>query len=127
MDRLKERLREQYAPLVERFVKEVGELDLKGIPAPHIPIMGKDYVSAKYRMAFIGMETYGWEDINVFLNAAKENSGDAVLLMEHTINNLEHLGWARNYHATFWGFVFKFIAKFYKVSFSDLVEEIAYP
>ena len=42
MDRLKERLREQYAPLVERFVKEVGELDLKGIPAPHIPIMGKD-------------------------------------------------------------------------------------
>ena len=29
MDRLKERLREQYAPLVERFVKEVGELDLK--------------------------------------------------------------------------------------------------
>lgn len=127
MDRLKERLREQYAPLVERFVKEVGELDLKGIPAPHIPIMGKDYVSAKYRMAFIGMETYGWEDINVFLNAAKENSGDAVLLMEHTINDLEHLGWARNYHATFWGFVFKFIAKFYKVSFSDLVEEIAYP
>ena len=50
-----------------------------------------------------------------------------IFLMEHTINDLEHLGWARNYHATFWGFVFKFIAKFYKVSFSDLVEEIAYP
>lgn len=127
MDRLKERLREQYAPLVERFVKEVGELDLKGIPAPHIPIMGKDYVSAKYRMAFIGMETYGWEDMNIFLDSAKKYSGDAVFLMESTINNLEHLGWANNYHATFWGFVFKFIAKFYKVGFDDLVQKNAYP
>lgn len=127
MDRLKERLREQYAPLIERFVKEVGELDLKGIPAPHIPIMGKDYVSAKYRMAFIGMETYGWEDMNIFLDSAKKYSGDAVFLMESTINNLEHLGWANNYHATFWGFVFKFIAKFYKVGFDDLVQKNAYP
>jgi hypothetical protein len=127
MDRLKERLQEQYAPLVSQFVKDIGELDVTGIPAPHIPIMGKNYGLAKYKMAFIGMETYGWEDINVFLNAAKENSGAAVFFMEHTINDLEHLGWARNYHATFWGFVFKFIAKFYKVSFSDLVEEIAYP
>ena len=127
MDRLKERLREQYAPLVERFVKEVGELDLKGIPAPHIPIMGKEYVSAKYRMAFIGMETYGWEDMNIFLDSAKKYSGDAVFLMKSTINNLEHLGWANNYHATFWGFVFKFIAKFYKVGFDDLVQKNAYP
>lgn len=127
MERLKERLQEQYAPLVSQFVKDIGELDVTGIPAPHIPIMGKNYGFAKYKMAFIGMETYGWEDINVFLKTAKENSGDAVFLMERTINNLEHLGWAKNYHATFWGFVFKFIAKFYKVSLSDLVEEIAYP
>ena len=127
MERLKERLQEQYAPLVSQFVKDIGELDVTGIPAPHIPIMGKNYGLAKYKMAFIGMETYGWEDINVFLKTAKENSGAAVFFMEHTINDLEHLGWAKNYHATFWGFVFKFIAKFYKVSFSDLVEEIAYP
>ena len=127
MERLKERLMEQYAPLVEQFVKEIGELDVKGIPAPHIPIMGEDYVSAKYRMAFIGMETYGWEDMNVFLDAAKKYSGDAVFLMESTINDLEHLGWANNYHASFWGFVFKFIAKFYKVSFDDLVQKKAYP
>lgn len=127
MDRLKERLREQYAPLVSQFVKDIGELDVTGIPAPHIPIMGKDYVSAKYRMAFIGMETYGWEDMNIFLDSAKKYSGDAVFLMESTINNLEHLGWANNYHATFWGFVFKFIAKFYKVGFDDLVQKNAYP
>lgn len=127
MERLKERLMEQYAPLVEGFVKDIGELDVTGIPAPHIPIMGRDYVSAKYRIAFIGMETYGWEDMNVFLDSAKKYSGDAVFLMESTINNLEHLGWANNYHASFWGFVFKFIASFYKVGFDDLVQKNAYP
>ncbi len=127
MERLKERLMKQYAPLVEGFVKEIGDLNLTGIPAPHIPIMGEDYVSAKYRMAFIGIETYGWEDMNVFLETAKKNSGDAVFLMENTINDLEHLGWANNYHATFWGFVFKFLAKFYKVGFDDLVQKKAYP
>ena len=127
MEDLKERLKEQYAPLVEQFVKEINELNVTGIPAPHIPIMGKNYVSAKYKMAFIGMETYGWEDINLFLKTARESCGDAVFLMESTINNFEHLGWAKNYHATFWGFVFKFIAQFYKVGFDDLVNQKAYP
>ena len=47
--------------------------------------------------------------------------------MESTINNFEYLGWAKNYHATFWGFVFKFIAQFYKVGFDDLVNQKAYP
>lgn len=127
MEDLKERLKEQYAPLVEQFVKEINELNVTGIPAPHIPIMGENYVSAKYKMAFIGMETYGWEDINLFLKTARESCGDAVFLMESTINNFEHLGWAKNYHATFWGFVFKFIAQFYKVGFDDLVNQKAYP
>ena len=65
--------------------------------------------------------------MNIFLDSAKKYSGDAVFLMESTINNLEHLGWANNYHATFWSFVFKFIAKFYKVGFDDLVQKNAYP
>jgi len=127
MEHYKERMKEQYAPLVEQFVKEIGELDVTGITAPHIPIMGKNYGVSKYKIAFIGMETYGWEDADKFLNIAKNNSGEAVFLMEDTINNLEHLGWADNYHATFWGFVFKFLARFYKVCFEDLVIKKAYP
>ena len=127
MEHYKERLKEQYAPLVEQFVKEISELDVTGIPAPHIPIMGEHYAVSKYKIAFIGMETYGWEDIYTFLNTAKNNSGEAVFLTEDMINNLKHLGWADNYHATFWGFVFKFLAQFYKVSFEDLVTKKAYP
>lgn len=127
MAQLRERLVEQYAPLVEQFVKEIGDLDVTGIPAPHIPIVGKNYEMAKYRIAFIGIETLGWADINEFIKVAKSDSFKAVTYMEDTINNLEHLGWAANYHATFWGFVFKFISKFYKVGFEDLVDNLKYP
>ncbi len=128
MEHYKERLKEQYAPLVEQFLKKIDELNVKGIPAPHIPIMGEHYGISKYKIAFVGMETYGWEDIDKFLNTARNNSGEAVFLMEDTINNLEHLKWAGgNYHATFWGFVFKFLAKFYKVNFEDLVTNNTYP
>ena len=57
MGTLRNRLIEQYAPLTEKFVKEIDNLNISGIPAPHIPIMGKNYEFAKYKMAFIGMET----------------------------------------------------------------------
>ena len=127
MGTLRNRLIEQYAPLIEKFVKEIDNLNISGIPAPHIPIMGKNYEFAKYKMAFIGMETYGWEDIKKFMDTARKDYRKAVTLMESTINDLEHLGWRKNNHATFWGFVFKFIAKFYKVEYDDLVAKKAYP
>lgn len=123
----KERLREQYAPLIEQFTKDIQGLNVTGIPAPHIPIMGKYYSLAKYKIAFVGIETYDWTDINEFCKTAIKDSGKAVFFEENTINNLEHLGWATNYHATFWGFVFKFLAQFYKVDFNDLVNGKKYP
>ena len=112
---MKQRLIEQYAPLIEQFLNGISGLDVTGIPAPHIPIMGQNYEAAKYKMAFIGMETYGWTDINEFCEIAKENLKKAVTYDECTINSLEYLGWASNYTSTFWGFVLKFLAKFYNI------------
>ena len=45
----KNRLVEQNAPLVEQFVKKIEHLDVTGIPAPHIPIVGMNYDIAKYK------------------------------------------------------------------------------
>jgi len=112
---MKQRLIEQYAPLIEQFLNGISGLDVTGIPAPHIPIMGQNYEAAKYKMAFIGMETYGWTDINEFCEIAKEDLKKAVTYDECTINSLEYLGWASNYTSTFWGFVLKFLAKFYNI------------
>ena len=46
---LKNRLVEQNALLVEQFVKNIEHLDVTGIPAPHIPIVGMNYDIAKYK------------------------------------------------------------------------------
>lgn len=112
---MKQRLIEQYAPLIEQFLNGISGLDVTGIPAPHIPIMGQTYEAAKYKIAFIGMETYGWTDINEFCKIANEDLKKAVTYDECTINSLEYLGWASNYTSTFWGFVLKFLAKFYHI------------
>ena len=127
MENLKERLKEQYAPFARKFVEQIGVNNVTGIPAPHIPIMGKNYESAQFRIAFVGMETYGWTDINVFCQSVKEDSHNAVIQDEDTINSLEYLNWANNYNTTFWGFVLKFLAKFYHVDFRELVKEKNYP
>ena len=71
MDKLRNRLIEQYAPLAELFFKAIDGLNVEGIPAPHIPIMGHNYEKSKYRIAFIGMETYGWSDIEEFCETVK--------------------------------------------------------
>lgn len=112
---MKQRLIEQYAPLIEQFLNGISGLDVTEIPAPHIPIMGQSYEAAKYKIAFIGMETYGWTDINEFCRIAKEDLKKAVTYDECTINSLEYLGCASNYTSTFWGFVLKFLAKFYNI------------
>lgn len=46
---MKQRLIEQYAPLIGQFLNDIKGLDVTGIPAPHIPIMGKSYEAAKYK------------------------------------------------------------------------------
>lgn len=112
---MKQRLIEQYAPLIEQFLNGISSLDVTGIPAPHIPIMGQSYENAKYKIAFLGMETYGWTDINDFCEIARKDLNEAVTYDENTINSLEYLNWASNYTSTFWGFVLKFLAKFYNI------------
>lgn len=114
---MRERLIEQYAPLVRKFLDGIKDVDATGIAAPHIPIMGRNYIYAKYKMAFVGIETYGWTDINDFCSVAKNDSFAAVTIDEDTINSFEHLGWNK----VFWGFIFRFLAKFYKMDYEYLI------
>lgn len=126
---MKQRLIEQYAPLIGQFLDDIKGLDVTGIPAPHIPIMGQNYEAAKYKMAFIGMETYGWTDLDSFVRVAKDDNGlnKLVTYEEQTINTLEYLNWIGNCTTTFWGFPLRFLSKFYKVELRYLIEEKEHP
>lgn len=108
----------EYYQLIEDFKNEVKDVKMEGITGPHLPGVGNCYESAKYKIAFCGWETYGWDSLTTFMNTSTEN---LVTITDSCITDNEYLKWPSNYHATFWGFVLKFIAKFYNVYFENLI------
>lgn len=115
-----ERIREQYAKHVKAFVKDIKGLESEGIPAPHIPIAGENYDESQYKIAFMGMETYGWGSMHDFIKAVEENAGDAVLMYKNWYNGKEVL--KQNGNATFWGFVIRFMQRFYKIDEKKILD-----
>ena len=116
---LEDRRIAEYSGLISDFIEQIKNLDLSGIEEPHLPVIGQDYERSKYKFAFCGMETKGWGAITEFI---KKDAESLVTYADYTINNYEYLGWARNYHASFWGFILKFLSKFYQVPFKDLID-----
>lgn len=112
-----ERRNAEYEPLIETFKKEIAGLNINGITGPHFPAIGECYAESKYKFAFCGIETYGWHSLDSILS-----TGSTAYLQENDkcINTFEYLGWAANYHATFWGFVLKFFSKFFNVDINKM-------
>lgn len=113
-----ERRNVEYLPLIEAFKNKLNGLDLNGITGPHFPGIGECYEESKYKFVFCGWETYGWNSLSDLMKMDNEKY---LLDTDACLNSYEFLGWASNWHATFWGFVVKFLAKFYNVQFKELV------
>ena len=116
-NQLNERRIAEYEDLIRQFIDKIKDLDLTGIPEPHLPVVGETYVRSRYKIAFCGMETLGWGNIEDFV---KREPCDSVTASDYVIDTLEYLGYPKNYHATFWGFVLKFLSKFYNMPFEQL-------
>ena len=107
----------EYSPLIEEFKSKIKDMDIQGITGPHFPGVGDCYSRAKYKFAFCGIETYGWNSLQTFI----ENNPEKYLTdTDDCLNNLEFLTWMDNHHATFWGFVLKFLSQFYKTEIRDI-------
>lgn len=111
----KERIYQEYHEKAIIFKNEVAKLgdEIKGIPAPHIPIAGKNYDLAKYKIAFVGMETAGWEDLDHFIEEMETNPSNAILACQDWLD--PKLILKRNGNATFFGFIIRFLELFYKI------------
>lgn len=116
---LNERREAEYSQLIEEFKNKINDINCEGITGPHLPGVGNCYESAKYKIAFCGFETYGWESLSSFLES---DTLKLITQTDESINNNDYLKWASNYHATFWGFVLKFLAKFYKIDLNSLID-----
>lgn len=108
-----ERIKEQYAQHLKDFVSEIQGLDTEGIPAPHIPIAGTYYDECRYKMAFMGMETYGWASMSDLIDAVNEDPGEAAIRYKDWLQGKSILGQVGN--ATFFGFIVRFLERFYNL------------
>ena len=124
MSTLNDRRIAEYQTYISKFINDIQGVDPTGIPEPHIPVFGETYEKCKYKMVFCGMETYGWGELKNFI---QNNPDELVTASDYTINELEYLKWRKNDHATFWGFILKFLSAFYKVDFQDIVNPQKYP
>lgn len=107
----------EYSQLIEDFKKKVKGINVHGVTGPHFPGVGCNYCHAKYKFAFCGIETYGWNSMKSFM---EESTEEYLMDTDNCLDSLEYLKWPDNLHATFWGFVLRFFAEFYKVKLYDL-------
>ena len=115
---LKERVREHYIPLLEKFREELLAKHpaeaYRGLPEIFLPAWGKIYERAPLRMAVVGKETRGWgDDLSVTLEKIEKRDWDYVFDVSK-FQNLDYTAWGTTrYH--FWGFAMFFLAKLYGV------------
>lgn len=107
----------EYSQLIEDFKKKVKGINAQGVTGPHLPGIGSSYCRAKYKFAFCGIETSGWNSMESFIEKSPK---EYLMDTDNCLDSLEYLKWRGNQHATFWGFVLKFLSEFYKVDLDDL-------
>lgn len=108
-----------YAPLVKRFVENIPQENVEGIQAPHMPIAGKNYDCARYKLAFVGMETKGWDSLGDFIQKAKTNPEYAVSQYNKWLKEDEIVKYTRP--ASFWHFILEFLSRFYAIDYKTLI------
>ncbi len=118
MDDIIGRRKAEYEPLIEDFKKEISGLNLQNVTGPHFPCVGECYEEAKYKFVFCGMETYGWDSLEDLM---KQDANKYLVNGDNRINTYQPIEWISNWNATFWGFIFKFLAKFYNTDLDKLV------
>lgn len=109
-----------YEGLINKFTNRIKNIDYRGMPEPHIPIIGSKYSSCKYKIAFFGIETAYWHAMEDFMEIALRDSRSAATLHFEDVEDMTCLEWVNNPHTSFWDFIFTFLSAFYHVDVKDV-------
>ena len=120
---LPDRYREYYMPLLRKFCKELTDRlpadNFQGIPHPQIPLWGSRYEQSLIKIAFIGLETRGYNPtLNVCLKDIQDEKWNSSFDDLSEFQNLDFVAWTKPRHydyGTFWGFVLYFLATLYGI------------
>ena len=115
-----------YEKLINKFASNIKDIDYRGMPEPHIPIIGSRYSSCKYKIAFFGIETKYWHAMEDFMEIALKDPRAAATLHFEGVEDMTCLKWVNPPHTSFWDFIFSFLSAFYQVDVKD-VRQGKYP
>ena len=102
---------EHYKPLLRDFCQKLKgtNLDFHGIPQLFIPCWGANYGKSDQKIAFIGLETYGWgKDLSKYIEDVLQEHWESSF-DNSDFQNLAFRGWG-NTRYSFFGFVMYFLA-----------------
>jgi len=109
-----------YEGLIQQFANKIKDLHYEGMPEPHIPVIGSKYGLSKYKIAFFGIETAWWHEMESFMSVALSDPRAAATLHFDDIEDMTCLGWTNNPHTSFWDFIFQFLASMFHVDVTDV-------
>ena len=78
----------EYSQLIEDFKKKIKGINAQGVTGPHLPGIGSSYFRAKYKFAFCGIETYGWNSMESFMEKSPE---EYLMDTDNCLDSLEYL------------------------------------
>jgi hypothetical protein len=121
-----------YMKLIDSFVETLDCFNTTGMPAIHIPIIGSRYEHWPVKIAFFGIETYGWLSFQGFM---EQYAGDGTTTgstekafdyLTKSTSPANYPEWTNNLHTSFWDYVFQFLTAFYKLPESDFTKNDNY-
>jgi hypothetical protein len=106
-----EAVKAHYGKLLDKFCAVISDIDIKGMPAIHIPVIGNTYGDSKYRrIAIYGMETKEWKKMAELKSAW--DTGDAYKYLTEYFQSMKIFN---NVKAnSFFGFIIRFLSSLYE-------------
>lgn len=122
---MKEKLYNTYKIPVNNFFEKMKNCDANiyhQFPIPHIPGIGINYGKTDYKVLYVGIETYGWDEFGCLKKEIERQKENSLNNLEKFINyssipieNYEYLNWYKNRqdggYSVFWDFVLQFHLK----------------
>lgn len=112
-----------YSELIVKFIKKIKNINIDGLPAPHLPVFGKSYINSTHKIAFFGKETNGFASMKEFVEDANKNLRSAIYWTEGEFDNFEFLNWTNNFKTSFFDFIIQFLSKFYQINDEKLLKD----
>ncbi|MBL0200350.1 MAG: hypothetical protein IPP81_09270 [Chitinophagaceae bacterium] len=109
-----------YQPLLEKFILDLKEVNTKSLPIPFLPYYGTGYENSFYKIAFVGMETRDSTGLQEYLHEQEKQSEEVFYWFREDLDEPFYFmdkgyTYMNNSGLDFWGFILKFLAKFYGI------------